>query len=139
MFLDPNYDSFPAGNGVGGPADLTGQKPAGISETSITTSARWGFDALGGRGFVRGEYIYESDTQVNDNVPKNIASREVSMFNASLGIEWDNGFNARIWGRNLNDDTWLQSSFPSVAQAGSFSGYPNTPRTWGVTLGYYFE
>ena len=139
MFLDPVYDSFPEGNGVGGPADLTGLMPAGISETSITTSARWGFDLLGARGFLRGEYIYESDTQVNDNVPKDVASREVSMFNASAGLEWDNGFNARIWGRNLNNDEWLQSSFPSVAQNGSFSGYPNTPRTYGVTVGYYFD
>ncbi len=139
MFLDPEYDDFQNGNGVGGPADLSGQQPAGISETSITTSARWGFDVFGGRAFLRGEYIFESDTQVNDNVPKAVASREVSMFNASAGIEWDNGFNARIWGRNLNDDEWLQSSFPAVAQAGSFSGYPNTPRTWGVTLGYIFD
>ncbi|MEO1204440.1 MAG: TonB-dependent receptor, partial [Pseudomonadota bacterium] len=139
MFLDPVYDSFPEGNGVGGPTDLTGRQPAGISETSITTSARWGFDIFGGRGFVRGEYIYESDTQVNDNVPASVASREVNMFNASAGVEWDNGFYTRLWGRNLNNDEWLQSSFPSVAQEGSFSGYPNTPRTWGVTLGYIFD
>ena len=139
MFLDPVYDSFPAGNGVGGPADLSGQKPAGISETSINTWARWGFDLLGGSGFIRAEYVYESEVQVNDNVPKEVASREVNTFNASMGIEWDNGFNARLWGRNLNNDEWLQSSFPTVAQNGSFSGYPNIPRTWGVTLGYYFE
>jgi len=139
MFLDPVYDSFPAGNGVGGPEDLTGRKPAGISETSITTSGRYGFDLFGGRGFVRAEYIYESDVQVNDNVPKSVASREVNMFNASAGIDWDNGFQATLWGRNINNDEWLQSSFPSVAQDGSFSGYPNTPRTWGVTLRYFFD
>ncbi|MDJ0938260.1 MAG: TonB-dependent receptor [Woeseiaceae bacterium] len=139
MFLDPEYDSFPAGNGVGGPADLTGRAPAGISETSITTSARYAFNLLGGDAFVRAEYWYESDVQVNDNVPESVASREVGTINASAGVQWDNGFQATIWGRNINDDNWLQSSFPSVAQAGSFSGYPNTPRTWGVTLRYFFD
>jgi iron complex outermembrane receptor protein len=26
------------------------------------------------------------------------------------------------------------SAFPTVAQSGSYSGYPNAPRTYGVTL-----
>ena len=43
-----------------------------------------------------------------------------------------------LWGRNLNDDDYLLSAFPSVAQAGSFSGYPNEPRPYGVTLSMRF-
>jgi outer membrane receptor protein involved in Fe transport len=39
-----------------------------------------------------------------------------------------------LWGRNLNDDGYLVSAFPSVAQSGSLSAYPNSPRMWGVTL-----
>ena len=139
MFLDPEYDSFPLGNGPDGPVDLSGTAPAGISETSITTSARYGFDLLNGRGFVRAEYYYESDVQVIENVSEDLASREVSTINASAGIRWDNGFEATVWARNLNDDEYLQSAFPSVAQDGSFSGYPNIPRTWGVTLRYFFD
>ena len=139
MFLDPEYDSFPLGNGPDGPVDLSGTAPAGISETSITTSARYGFDLFNGSGFVRAEYYYESDVQVIENVSEDLASREVSTINASAGIRWDNGFEATIWARNLNDDQYLQSAFPSVAQDGSFSGYPNIPRTWGVTLRYFFD
>jgi len=139
MFLDPEYDSFPLGNGPDGPVDLSGTAPAGISETSITTSARYGFDLFNGRGFVRAEYYYESDVQVIENVSSDLASREVSTINASAGIRWDNGFEATLWARNLNDDEYLQSAFPSVAQDGSFSGYPNIPRTWGVTLRYFFD
>ena len=139
MFLDPEYDSFPLGNGPDGPVDLSGTAPAGISETSITAAARYGFDLLNGRGFARAEYYYESDVQVIENVSKDLASREVSTINASAGIRWDNGFEATIWARNLNDDEYLQSAFPSVAQEGSFSGYPNIPRTWGVTLRYFFD
>ena len=90
-------------------------------------------------GFVRAEYIYEDDIQVIDNVPKDVASREVSTFNASVGLAWENGFEALLWGRNLTDDEYLLSAFPSVAQNGSYSGYPNQPRTYGLTVRKFFE
>ena len=32
------------------------------------------------------------------------------------------------------DDEFLITAFPAVAQDGSYSGYPNQPRTFGVTL-----
>jgi len=73
------------------------------------------------------------------NTPKSIASREVSTINASIGLAWENGFEALLWGRNINNDEYLLSAFPSVAQAGSFSGYPNQPRTYGLTVRKYFD
>ena len=77
--------------------------------------------------------------QVIENVPGDVASRDISTFNASVGMRWPNGFEAMVWGRNLGDDEYLQSAFPSVAQAGSYSGYPNQPATWGLTLRKYFD
>jgi outer membrane receptor protein involved in Fe transport len=59
--------------------------------------------------------------------------------NASFGLAWENGFEALLWGRNLTDDEYLNSAFPSVAQNGSYSGYPNQPRTFGVTVRKYFD
>ena len=76
--------------------------------------------------------------QVADNIPMSIAAREVNTFNASAGMSWDNGLEFNLWGRNLNDDEYLLSAFPSVAQAGSFSGYPNQPATYGLTVKYNF-
>ena len=35
--------------------------------------------------------------------------------------------------------SWVATTNPFDDENGSFSGYPNIPRTWGVTLGYYFE
>ena len=143
-FLDPKYDDYQNAPGVGGPVDLSGTKVPGVSETSINTWARWSFD-LGATtsGFVRAEYYYESDVQVISNVPDSVASREVSMINASAGLRWDNGFEAMLWGRNLTDDEFLQSAFPTtfqnLADPFSYSGYPNQPRTWGVTLRKYFD
>ena len=135
-FLDPKYDSFPnfvlPGNIT---VDLSGTQVPGVHETSINTSATYSFDiGASTSGFVRAEYIYEDEIQIIENVPKSIASREVSTFNASLGIQWDNGFEAMLWGRNLSNDDYLLSAFPAVAQSGSFSGYPNEPRTYGLTL-----
>ena len=48
------------------------------------------------------------------------------------------GYEALLWGRNINDDDYLLSAFPSVAQAGSFSGYPNEPKTYGLTVTKHF-
>ena len=137
--MDPEYDSFTGAQGVNGPTDLSGEKPAGIHETSITATGNYTFQVGNAFGFVRAEYIYEDDVQVVDNVPASIASREVSTINASLGLAWDNGIEAMLWGRNLNNDEYLMSAFPSVAQAGSFSGYPNPPRTYGLTVRKFFE
>lgn len=140
-FMDPKYDDYQNAPGVGGPTDLSGTQVPGISETSINTWARYQFD-IGANlsGFIRAEYYYESDTQVISNVPDNVASREVSTINASFGLRWLNGFEAMLWGRNLNDDEYLQSAFPTTVQpAGNYSGYPNQPRTFGLTLSYYFD
>jgi len=139
-WLDPQYDSFEGAEGVDGPTDLSGTTPPGIHEFSANTSATYSFDlGASGSGFVRAEYIYEDEVQVIENVPASVASREVSMVNASIGLSWENGFEASLWGRNLTDDEFLQSAFPSVAQDGSYSGYPNPPRSYGLTIRKIFE
>jgi outer membrane receptor protein involved in Fe transport len=133
-YLDPLYDDFVGAAGVDGPTDLSGTRPAGIHEWSTNSSAVYNFALAGARGYLRVEHIYEDEVQNIENVPPEIASREVNMFNASLGLNWSNGIELNLWGRNLNEDEYIQQAFPSVAQAGSFSGYPNQPRTYGVTL-----
>jgi iron complex outermembrane receptor protein len=142
MFLDPVYDDYQGAPGVGGPEDFSGRQVPGVSETTVNTWARWQFDVGANMsGFIRAEYYYESDVQVIGNVPADIASREVGTINASIGLRWLNGFEALLWGRNINNDEFLQSAFPTTVQPGgaSFSGYPNQPRTYGVTLSYFFD
>ena len=141
-FLDSKYDSFTGGLGVSGPEDLSGTKVPGVPELSLTATGRYGFTVGNAAGYIRGEYIYEDETQVIENVPASIASREISTFNASIGLSWDNGFEAMLWGRNITNDEYLLSAFPSVAQdnpPGAYSGYPNQPRTYGITLRKYFD
>ena len=132
-FLDPKYDSFSGAEGPSGPVDLSGQKPAGIHEQSMSLGVNYLWSMGGVDGFVRADYDYESKVQIAENVVSSVASREVSTLNASIGFKAA-GFDVLVWGRNLNDDAYLLSAFPAVAQSGSFSGYPNQPRTYGVTL-----
>ena len=130
--LDPVFDSFT--NAPGG--DLSGAQPAGISELSASFSAQYEFSLAGHDAYIRGDFQYEDEVQVVDSSDPILSTftREVELLNLSAGITTESGFTATLWARNLTDEDYLISAFPSVAQAGSFSGYRNEPRTFGVTL-----
>jgi len=129
-YLDPLFDSFTNSS----QGDLSGQQPAGISELSVSLSAQYDFQLFGRESYLRGDYQYEDDVQAVDGISADIASRELNLLNVSAGIALSDTFNASLWARNLTDDEFLISAFPSVAQTGSFSGYRNEPRTFGITL-----
>ena len=133
-YLDPEYDSFVGAAGPNGPVDLSGETPSGISEWSHSLAATYTHPVEGGDLFARGEWAYESSTPTADNLPDFLPEREVNVFNASLGANLENGVDVLLWGRNLFDDEYLIVGFPTTAQAGSYNGYPNAPRTYGFTL-----
>ena len=117
--------------------------PSGIAETSTSTSALWEFQFLNTwDAFVRGDWQYESESAFFDGgptAPANVLfddafTREVNNINASFGITTDNGIGITVWGRNIFDHERVTTAFPSVAQAGSISGYPNQPATYGLTV-----
>ena len=101
----------------------------------------------------RASYLFQSDTQLVEGLPNfvvrnpdgSIANgdaalaaaepfrRELNDLTASLSYEMENGVTVEVWGRNLLDDRNLETIFDSVAQPGGISGYPNDPRTYGVT------
>jgi len=64
--------------------------------------------------------------------------RKVSLFNASAGLEWENGLSLTVWGRNLFNDEFYLTAFPGVIQPGTVNAYANPPRMYGATLGYKF-
>lgn len=130
---DPVYDEFTAAPGPNGTTvDLSGQQPAGISEVSLYLASQYNHDFANGiSGFVRADYVYESDVAVADNIPG--ITREVNTVNGSFGVTLNNGLELQVWARNLFNDEYYQAVFPTVAQAGSVNGYPNAPRTFGIT------
>ena len=138
VLLDPTYDSFVGAPGPNGTVvDLSGEQPAGISEVSLSTSATYTHDFGNGmEGFIRGDYQYESDVQIVDNILG--VNRSTNIFNGSIGLNLDNGVALQVWGRNLNNDQSYTSAFPGVVQGATVNGYPNQPRTYGASLRYTF-
>lgn len=145
LWIDAEYDSFPGAPVVSGSTedladgvadgvgDLSGQAVAGIAPFSGSFGVQYSGDLDAGDWFIRADYQYESEVELLENLPDSI-TREVSTINASGGINLDNGLEMLIWARNLNNDEYYTSGFPTTLQAGSFSTYPNQPRTYGLTV-----
>lgn len=151
-YLDPKYDSFTGAPCVNydttrcpiNPAtglrpsfrDLSGQKPAGIPTWSFSTSATLSHNLTNDvSAYLRGEYNYASKFQLTETTPPNLSTYGQNTINASLGFQSKaNKLELMFWVRNLTQDNYLISTFPTVAQDGSYSGYPNQPRTFGGTL-----
>ncbi len=151
-YLDPKYDSFTGAACVNydtvrcpvNPTtglrpsfrDLSGQRPSGIPTWTFSTSATLSHDLTEDVGaYLRGEYNYTSKFQLTETTPPNLSTYGQNMVNASLGFQSKaNQLELMFWVRNLTKDDFLISTFPTVAQDGSYSGYPNQPRTYGATL-----
>lgn len=142
-YLDPLFDSFP-GSVVG---DLSGQTPGGIPEWTIATSATYTHEwDSGTRLTTRVDYNHESDTPINNGLPTfnaalgntEIFRREVNLVNTSITLALNNGLEIGAFARNLLDDEYLLTVFDGVAQAGTVSGYPNQPRTYGGVVRFKF-
>ena len=151
-YLDPNYDSFQMAPCVNydvarcplDPAtgrrppfrDLSGVRPAGIPEWSVSSSATVSHDF--GRGisaFLRGEYDYTSSVQLIETTPPDVSTWGQNNVSASLGIASEpQKLELLVFARNLTQDKTFTYTFPTVAQDGSYSGFPNQPRTYGVTV-----
>lgn len=135
VYLDANYDSF-VQSAFG---DISGQRPAGIPQLSTTLGAVIEQPIGDGNNLVlSASYHYESSTPQQDGGLLATYSREVNSIDASTTIELNNGLQFSIWGRNLGDSRYLTTIFPSVGQAGSISGYPSLPRTYGASVKYKF-
>ena len=145
-YLDPLYNDFPNGsalnaNYVNVPTDLTGQTPAGISPYSLSLGGTYEQNVSDTLAITyHADFNYESPTAVAQGAPT--IQREVLDLNASLTFTFNDGpvkgLSVIAWGRNLLDAEYLTAVFPAVAQAGSLSGYPNQPRTYGLTALYRF-
>src|SRR3546814_3017073 len=125
------YDSFVA-SAFG---DISGTKPAGIPDLSMSMGATYTHEFAGGtQAIAHIDYSYESPTQIveglsgfgSDEAGLLIAKqfkREVNSLNASFTVRLTNGLDVGVWGRNLTNAQYLTTIFPAVAQSGSVSGY----------------
>ncbi|WP_293702994.1 MULTISPECIES: TonB-dependent receptor [unclassified Sphingopyxis] len=140
-YLDAKYDSFI--NSAFG--DISGTTPAGIPALSMSMGATYTHEFAGGtKAIAHVDYAYESPVQIVEGLsgfPAGVVEglqREVNSLNASFTIRLTNGLDVGVWGRNLTNAQYLTTIFPAVAQAGSVSGYPSQPRTYGGTVRFKF-
>ena len=147
-YLDPKYDSF-VQSALG---DISGTTPASIPPLSVTFGASYDHEfANYAHLILRGDFHHESDVAIAEGLPgfrslgtaAAIAAarpfrREVNEVNASLTYAMDSGLELSLWGRNLLDDRYIGTIFDSVGQQFSISGYPNQPRTYGVSARFRF-
>lgn len=151
-YLDAQYDSFTGAACVNydtvrcplDPAtgrrpnfrDLTGDSPAGIPKWSYSTSATVNHDFGNDfEGYARVEYDHVSKTHLTETTPPALSTYGQDIVNASIGVtNTAHRIEVALWARNLTGDDYLISTFPTVAQDGSYSGYPNAPRMYGVTV-----
>jgi iron complex outermembrane recepter protein len=148
-YLDPHYDSYP----VSSVGDLSGTRPAGIPEWTFLVGAQ--YEAQLGNGVLvpRVSYLHQSEVQLIEGLPGflvrnpdgSIASntaapftRQVDDLTASLGYEMDNGLSLTAWMRNALDSRDVGVVFDTPAQPRGISGYPNDPRTYGLTGRFRF-
>ena len=155
-YLDAQYESF-VDSPVG---DLSGVAVAGVPELAAVFGATYDQEVndAGDRIILRGDFSYQSQVQVLNGLTNFIVTdpatgerdftqaravaqqytREVNSLNASLTYAMAMGLEVSVWGRNLLDDRYITTIFPSVAQGQSISGYPNQPRTYGVAAKFKF-
>ena len=151
-YLDPSFDDFE----LAGIGSLTGATPSGIPPISLSASATYTHEFSGGAELIgRIDYNYESATQIVDFLPafvdQSVADpiapaieaarqfrRDVNLVNTSVTLRLENGLELSAFARNLLDDQFVTSIFDGVAQAGTVSGYPNNPRTYGGSIRFRF-
>ncbi|MDP3675456.1 MAG: TonB-dependent receptor [Novosphingobium sp.] len=147
-YLDPKYDSF-VQSALG---DISGTTPAGIPPISVTFGASYDHEfANADHLILRADFHHESDVAIAEGLPgfRSLGTaaavaaarpfrRQVDELNASLIYAMDSGLELSVWGRNLLDDRYIGTIFDSVGQQFSISGYPNQPRTYGVSARFRF-
>ncbi|MEO9469514.1 TonB-dependent receptor [Parasphingorhabdus sp.] len=141
-YLDSKYDSFPGGSAINAgfgvtPTDLSGGQVAGVPEYAVTVGGTYTHEFGNDNELIfHADYLMESNTQVAEGLPT--IRRAVEALNASLTFAMGNGVSVTAWGRNLTNDVYTTTVFPSVAQGGSLSGYRNQPRTYGGAVKFKF-
>ncbi|WP_292937549.1 MULTISPECIES: TonB-dependent receptor [unclassified Novosphingobium] len=153
-YLKPKFDEFK----LSAFGDLSGTTPAGVSPLSTTLALDYNQPlGNGDRVVLHFDYHYEASFNLVEGLPGLVfrnpdgspnaslalaAAREfrqdINDVNASLTYAMENGLSLTVWGRNLLNDRTLLQIFDSPAQNGSLSGYPNQPRTYGVSARFTF-
>lgn len=141
-YLDPKYDLFTGGSAFNPatntvvPTNLTGRKPSGISDYTVSVATNYTLPITGSTAA-----IFHVDYQLSGSyvVAQGLSYKaSPESLNASVAFTLAEGLQLGVYGRNLTRPRYNAVIFPGVAQAGTLSGYPSPPRTYGVSARYEF-
>lgn len=116
--------------------DLTGEVVSDSPKWTVANTATYNRPISDNMSvFLRGETYYRGARFTDsDNDPNNFQGATFQV-NASFGLQGaDNGWQVVFWGKNLTKENYAQIIFDASIQPGTFAGYPNDPRTYGVTV-----
>ena len=145
LVMDSNYDSFVGADTSSG-ADMSGTKPENVHDKSFTSAITYNWSQGQTDGYVRLNHLYSGPTWIRLDPADNdvmcaagFCQKTKDTLNFSAGITMGN-LDIILYGNNINDDEYLTSTFPEVGDplASSFNGYPNAPKTYGITFNYSF-
>jgi iron complex outermembrane recepter protein len=141
-YLNPKFDKFTGGSAFNPltntvvPTNLTGRTPTGQSPFSIAVGGTYTQDLGGDKKIIfHADYDYSAAFTIAQGLP---FKADPETLNASITFVPIKGLELTVFGRNLTEPKFNPVIFPSVAQAGSLSGYPSPPRTYGVTGRFKF-
>lgn len=147
--------SYQDGSSKDIPADAEipdGTPPQGTVPNSIVAALDYTFEFDGGSFYAHLDYLDRDEYSlefIDNSIPQFRTSVDGEI-NANLGIELNNGWDIKVWGKNLSDersllygqDFWFSLygaslSDPELFNA-SFGPRYNEPRTYGVSVSYEF-
>jgi outer membrane receptor protein involved in Fe transport len=148
-YLDAQYDKFTAGACYFGrtptdaaerTCDLSGETLPNAPDWRTNLGLQYEHGLGGGTGFVRGDWAYSSEQNVDTALDPRAEQDAVSLLSARLG--WRNDrYSVTVWGDNLTDETVKIAAGPQTIFGGIDGGmqfFLNEPRTYGVTLDVRF-
>ena len=123
------------------PCSLTGERIDDAPKWTVSTSGVYNAEISEKIGlFARAELYYRGSRFVAADRDPNAFQSSTTILNASFGL-YDNDENTwrlTAYVKNITKENFNQIVFDSVAAAGSFNGFPNDPRTYGLTLSFDF-
>lgn len=148
-YLDAEYDEFTRGacyfgrtqtDPVERTCDLSGATLPNAPDWRTNLGVQYEHALAAGTGFVRADWAYTSDQNVDTALDPRAEQDAVSLLSARLG--WRNDrYTVTLWGDNLTDETVMIAAAPQTVFGGIDGGmqfFLNEPRTYGVTLDVRF-
>ncbi len=117
---------------------LSGRRFSDTPEFRGAVSLGWDrplYDGMALTGFVQVEHAGETFT----NTASNLKEDSVTLVNANLGLDLENGFSVTAFVRNATDERYVGTHFETPLQTGDQNAYVQPPRTFGIELRKHFD